>query len=188
MKQIRIKSGKPQSYLTVDKWYDVIREDGLTWIINDIGTEAGCRLRECGHLDGGDWEVREVKEESMKEHKISDEKSMKEHKISDEKLMKEHKISDEKLREIYNHPDICDEWKERIKEAVPTFKVDKWVDITKKMNMVGCDHDVNMVGRFPNGEDTPDFCIPFFLTDGMKWGRGNMSFKVEKGRLYRRVE
>ena len=169
MRQIRIKSGTCRGYLTKGKWYDVVgeRNNGLVLEIRDDGGDYICvRVNVCAHLRGGSWEVREVKEESMKEHKISD----------------------EKLREIYNHPDICDEWKDRIKEAVPTFKVDKWVDITKKMNMVGCDHDVNMVGRFPNGEDTPDFCIPFFLTDGMKWDRGNMSFKVERGRLYRRVE
>ena len=112
MKQIRIKSGRPESYLTVGKWYDVIPDgssDTLVNFIDDDGDEMNARINGCANLGGGTWEVREVKEESMKEHKISD----------------------EKLREIYNHPDICDEWKDRIKEAVPTFKVEEWVDITK---------------------------------------------------------
>ena len=113
MKQIRIKSGTCPSYLMGGKWYDVIPDgssDTLVNFIDDDGDEMNARINGCANLGGGTWEVREVKEESMKEHKISD----------------------EKLREIYNHPDICDEWKDRIKEAVPTFKVEeKWVDITK---------------------------------------------------------
>ena len=167
MKQIRIKSGRPESYLTAGKWYDVIREDGLTWITNDIGNETGCRLRECGHLRGGDWEVREVKEESMKEHKISD----------------------EKLREIYNHTDICDEWKDRIKEAVPTFEVEEWVDITKKMKMESPPGYARVtIPDYPDGSQDLDGHIAFVIPDGTTWKSNALEFKVENGKLYRRVK
>ena len=128
MRQIRIKSGTCRGYLTKGKWYDVVgeRNNGLVLEIRDDGGDYICvRVNVCAHLRGGSWEVREVKEESMKEHKISD----------------------EKLREIYNHHDICDEWKERIKEAVPTFKVDKWKDITDRVTW-GVSFDPSCEGAF----------------------------------------
>ena len=170
MKQIRIKSGTPESYLTVSKWYDVIpcgSSDTLVNFIDDDGDEMNARINGCASLGGGTWEVREVKEESMKEHKISD----------------------EKLREIYNHPAICAEWKDRIKEAVPTFKVEGWVDITKKMKMESLPGFAKVImTNYPDGSRELDEYIAFVIPDGTTWKSNSLEFKVEKGRLYRRVE
>ena len=169
MKQIRIKSGTCPSYLTKGKWYDVIpalSTNTFFEFINDDGNKQCACRDDSAHLRGGSWEVREVKEESMKEHKISD----------------------EKLREIYNHPDICAEWKDRIKEAVPTFKVEEWVDITKKMKMESLPGFAKVImTNYPDGSRELDEYIAFVIPDGTTWKSNSLEFKVEKGRLYRRV-
>ena len=104
--------------------------------------------------------------------------------------MKQHTILDEALRKIYDHPDLCSGWRARIQEAVPTFKVDGgWEDITKKMKMdKRLDGGVNMSGQYPGGGFPGDCLVPFFLEEGMNWGKDMLWFKVEDGKLYRRLE
>lgn len=57
--RIRIKSGECPNYLTVGKVYEVIPEDcNVIRIINDAGGAISIiRTIDCGHLNGGSWEL-----------------------------------------------------------------------------------------------------------------------------------
>ena len=61
--KVRIKNLGPrgdQGYLTEGKIYTAHKQNtGLFKIMTDTGTPAGCKLKGCAHLGGGDWEIME---------------------------------------------------------------------------------------------------------------------------------
>ena len=162
MKQIRIKSGTPQPWLSRNKWYDVIGMTGeLYEIVGDNGRGVHTVLYETSHLSGGDWEIR------------------------NKPIEKIHEIKDSDLRSIYK--EVCTEWKDRIKNAVPTFKVEKeWKDITERCGFRK--NDVYDSVCLEENYSIRDEGLLLVLPHGLKWNVLNIYFEVENGKLWRRIE
>ena len=63
--KVKIKSsnGNLSAYLTLGKLYDITEpddeffSDGLYYIIDDYNDHCLISLEDCGHLNGGEWEV-----------------------------------------------------------------------------------------------------------------------------------
>ena len=119
------------------------------------------------------------------------------HIYSTNPMIKYNKKSDVTLADVKILDSIIDrqpseeasEWKDRIKEAVPTFEVEEWVDITKKMKMESPPGYARVtIPNYPDGSQDLDGHIAFVIPDGTTWKSNALEFKVEKGRLYRRVK
>ena len=148
MKQVRLKSVGDNQYLdfTRGKWYDVV---GGTIDRN----HAYCRIIDDNNGSyyamqyDGNWETRE------------------------KPMEKTHEIKDSDLHSMYN--DVREEeWKDRIRKAIPTFKPDDgWVDITKDCEYIQLDKR-----------------SPLDYEARSTWNSINFEWKMEDNRLWRRLK